>query len=732
MNGTDPTYSINGKEYTRSQLLSSSGGWTEEGIDALLKEGKISLVGEKKNQDDTGGQVGDSDPLSTESDSLPPVTEDVEPDEITELPFNSPYRHVWSDASSHPYDQSENPLAVQDEIRMLPKKISKNKVNTINTAMNLKNPGQIDQGSADILTDMLGGDSGSGSRNLPVKYYDEEGNLLVERKTSDELLDNRISPVLDQETKFKDLIDDRKINTPAINDIIRGGFSGFELDEDGEDVVREYLAETMNAVSLEKKAQQISMNWGEKQRYELVTNATQHKFNKIAKDREILFDRGDIEGAYNKDQELDKVIGAYEEQVKHYPEIMEVLREKEEKSQALAIVHESPFTEEDPLKTKAAKQLKASAATVKNSIIDAGVSLIHLSKLGSDMIQRRAFGKNISGYDPSDRWMENMSDFVEFNMKASELNQRIFNEGDFNAEAVLPNTMRALSDMAILLIGGRTLFAKATGSYNKGLVLSSFAMTHPMYYNDAINRGLTDQEGQDYANHLSAIIALTELASPNKNIWKNNILKDAGIDLNLEAWTMAAKNTKRRAATNQLLYEPFKEIGQELLQLGEEKAAAWATNEALGKDALDTSIDSDEIKDLMLVTYLSTFILNTPRTVTEINSLKITRRKALEMLNERRNDFYGYIMNQYSEGKITADQADKAVRELSELIEETRKQLIFLLLKILLLLMFRMWCLLLTTLLLSRRWVTLKGFLLLIIMQHLLKKLLWQISRFMA
>lgn len=229
-------------------------------------------------------------------------------------------------------------------------------------------------------------------------------------------------------------------------------------------------------------------------------------------------------------------------------------------------------------------------------------------------------------------------------------------------ESVVPQIVKGVSDMSLLLLGTKGLGSALSVGYKPAMFANSFAITHDNYYQEAKDAGMTDSQASEHAARSAALTSALEFISPNKGIvngFKASITPSVVKMLSKGATIKDAFN----AGAKDLLKEVGAENAQEITQLIGNKASNYYTNQLLGKSSLDTKIRTDEILNTILVTsavtglvaapmvrnksslqrdFMYTAATNPDLTETAINSAIETERidkKSAEILRKKLTDY---------------------------------------------------------------------------------------------
>lgn len=178
-------------------------------------------------------------------------------------------------------------------------------------------------------------------------------------------------------------------------------------------------------------------------------------------------------------------------------------------------------------------------------------------------------------------------------------------------ESVVPQIVKGVSDMSLLLLGTKGLGSALAVGYKPAMFANSFAITHDNYYQEAKDAGMTDSQASEHAARSAALTSALEFISPNKGIvngFKASITPSVVNMLSKGATIKDAFN----AGAKDLLKEVGAENAQEITQLIGDKASNYYTNQLLGKSSLDTKIRTDEILNTILVTSAVTGLVAAP------------------------------------------------------------------------------------------------------------------------
>lgn len=193
--------------------------------------------------------------------------------------------------------------------------------------------------------------------------------------------------------------------------------------------------------------------------------------------------------------------------------------------------------------------------------------------------------------------------------KPSELKGGLFENGDLQAEKLVPKVSETLFQMFALLeggaAGGTALESAGLGaniSQKLGLIASSFVQTQNDYFEEAKALGMSDNEANNFGNSASLLTSTLELINPQRHIFGKEGKKvftkqvfDAlkgGVDMK------SAIKQNAQFVAKEIIGENAQEFAQEAGDLG----VKYLFNSKNQNENFDVSVTQDELKELILLT----------------------------------------------------------------------------------------------------------------------------------
>lgn len=395
--------------------------------------------------------------------------------------------------------------------------------------------------------------------------------------------------------------------------------------------------------------------WTEKEKAKLLAEAQAFRLKQINEDAKVLqarYEEGDrSENTVNQLRDLsekydiESEFTTYKDILKLYPEELKKLQKVEERKVVI-----NPT---DSFKTKAYKTLKATAGAVQNSLIDGVINVNKTLNRTAQAIER-GVGMDTEGqYSPSDANIEALADFTD-PMRWSQIDSyNLFDDkGNFRTGGLIPAVAKTVTDMGVL-IGGSALLGGGGG----GLVASGYAQQFGGFYDNAKEKGLTDNQAFKYAAAQASLQGFLELLAPNQLIRGTLPLGQKSIE-------GAYELVKKGVGTKELLSYLYKEIGEENAQEYTQMLAEWGTdaaaNMALGENKFDVSAPTvEEFFETAVLTTAATTVMGS---VAGKAHLKGAEKEAIETLRSRADEFKVWLDQNIQDEKITIQDAQAAYK----------------------------------------------------------------------
>jgi len=319
-------------------------------------------------------------------------------------------------------------------------------------------------------------------------------------------------------------------------------------------------------------------------------------------------------------------------------------------------------------------QMNEVRKSVQNALIDYAVGSVELGGIIGKEISTTIGLTDDSEYSGGDAIFDNIHSFSENVLKSQQLDLGpLVKDGDLNTEALAPALASTITDMVLLLKGGKfvkgdvlTRAGKLTIAGKANMISRSMVLSSNDYYRDALKRGLSPGEAADYALSTGIAVAAAELISPNASWLKKGVV-NSGLK---RAVIGAGKKDAIKGIATEITKENLQEFSQSII----EKRGQAFSNAVTGTESFDTSITEDELMETVYLTTITTGLLH------GFNSLKGGQKEeyrtgSLYELSKNPSKSQAIISDMVSEGEMTEKEGASLSQEV-QMMAESRSEVV--------------------------------------------------------
>jgi DNA-directed RNA polymerase subunit F len=309
-------------------------------------------------------------------------------------------------------------------------------------------------------------------------------------------------------------------------------------------------------------------------------------------------------------------------------------------------------------------------------------------------------GNEDNEYDWKDRWIEWGTDFaglIDDHMYPHEEHTlfesykpknsydkplvKLDHKGDYDGiewSMVPKMATKVLTESVGMLYGGgviggglKSMGMAGTASEAAGLFSSSYLITAPDYYNQAIEAGMSELDASRFATTSASLTSLLELISPNKVV-TNMLVKGGGRVPKeiLDSAMLALKSGEPikvgiKNGFKTVLKEIIPENAQELTQMAGDLSVQAAANTLSGDEYFD--IDANKVKadaiETMLLTTLSTGMMTSPAAL-QVARTVIPYNEAVDLVARDRDKYLPLVHRMIKSQNVNPETAKKILTDI--------------------------------------------------------------------
>lgn len=309
------------------------------------------------------------------------------------------------------------------------------------------------------------------------------------------------------------------------------------------------------------------------------------------------------------------------------------------------------------------KTFQNTGNTITNRILKFGQNMINggavLANVGTDVVEGTA---GLAGADAQlggsddfgrlDNWADTWSQSITEYLLPE--NSGLYENGKFKGfDNLISGVAGTMTDMGLLLGTGAL-----SGGGTAGIMASSGVMATGQAYQDALSKGLSEEDAQRYAIIRGAVEGSLEALGPQK--FTRGMFSQKSMDDLMEQ--MGKETLTNKDIARYMLEEGLEENAQEFAQMIGEKTINTYTNAALGADFED-QYTAEELKETAILTTATSLLMAGLSAKSQLNQQQY---QAAAILAENQAQFEQYLNDKIDEGALTIEAAQAAMNTVQK------------------------------------------------------------------